>query len=76
MKILFDNGTPKPIANSLSEHETPMSDESAGTDSRTASSFREPNRLGTTCFSTTDKNMRYQQNLSGRAIAIVILGNQ
>ncbi len=24
---------------------------------------------------TTDKNMRYQQNLSARAIAIVVLGN-
>ena len=25
---------------------------------------------------TTDKNMRYQQNLSGRKIAIVVLGKQ
>lgn len=25
---------------------------------------------------TSDKNMRYQQNLSGRKIAIVVLGNQ
>jgi len=25
---------------------------------------------------TTDKNMRYQQNLSGRKIAFVVLGNQ
>jgi hypothetical protein len=24
---------------------------------------------------TTDKNMRYQQNLSGRVISIVVLGN-
>jgi hypothetical protein len=25
---------------------------------------------------TTDKNMRYQQNLAGRKIAIVVLGQQ
>jgi hypothetical protein len=25
---------------------------------------------------TTDKNIRYQQNLTGRKIAIVVLGNQ
>lgn len=25
---------------------------------------------------TTDKNMRYQQNLTGRTIALVVLGNQ
>ena len=25
---------------------------------------------------TTDKNMRYQQNLTGRKIAFVVLGNQ
>jgi hypothetical protein len=25
---------------------------------------------------TTDKNMRYQQNLKGRKIAFVVLGNQ
>jgi len=25
---------------------------------------------------TTDKNMRYQQNLEGRKIAFVVLGNQ
>ena len=25
---------------------------------------------------TSDKNIRYQQNLSGRKIAIVVLGNQ
>jgi hypothetical protein len=26
-------------------------------------------------FLTTDKNLRYQQNLSGRKIALVVLGN-
>jgi hypothetical protein len=25
---------------------------------------------------TTDKNMRYQQNMAGRKIAFVVLGNQ
>ncbi len=25
---------------------------------------------------TTDKNMRYQQNLTGRKIAFVVIGNQ
>ena len=33
-----------------------------------------PRRPGFDVLVTTDKNLRYQQNLSGRKIAIVVLG--
>ena len=33
-------------------------------------------RTGFELLLTTDKNMRYQQNLAGRTIAVVVLGQQ
>ena len=34
----------------------------------------EAERAGFEVFLTTDKNIRYQQNLAGRRIAVVVLG--
>ena len=33
-------------------------------------------RAGFEVFLTTDKNMRYQQNMAGRTIAVVVIGVQ
>ena len=38
--------------------------------------LREAEDAGFDLILTSDKNIRYQQNLSGRKIAIVVLGNQ
>ena len=38
--------------------------------------LRQAEEAGFALLLTSDKNMRYQQNLSGRRIAIVVLGNQ
>ena len=38
--------------------------------------LREAEDAGYDLLLTSDKNIRYQQNLSGRKIAIVVLGNQ
>jgi len=38
--------------------------------------LRQAEDAGYELLLTSDKNMRYQQNLSGRKIAIVVLGNQ
>ena len=72
MRILFDQGTPRPLRNFLTEHQV-----------------RTPSQLGWSelengdllaaaegafdLFITTDKNLRYQQNLRGRKLIILVL---
>ena len=65
MRILFDHGTPAPLIPFLKGH-TVTKAKDAGWD-----------RLGRTrrfdILLTPDKNIRYQQNLAGRRIALVVL---
>lgn len=76
MKILFDNGTPKPIARSLTGHEVVFAREAGWHELRNGELLEKAEAAGFSVFLTTDKNIRYQQNLKGRKIAIVVLGNQ
>ena len=59
MKILFDQGTPAPLRHSLRDHEI-------------ATAF-ERGWQGFAAIITTDKNLRYQQNLADRRLSIVVL---
>ena len=76
MKILFDNGNPKPIASSLSEHEITYVRRIGWHELKNGELIQRAEKAGYDLLLSTDKNMRYQQNLTGRTIAIVILGNQ
>ena len=73
MKILFDQGTPRPLRNFLPEHAV---DTSAG---RGWSEFSNGDLLdiaeseGYELLITTDQNMWYQQNLAGRRLAVIVL---
>ena len=75
MKILFDNGTPKPIALSLAEHEITYARKIGWHELKNGDLILKAEEAGYELLLTTDKNMRYQQNLAGRKIAIVVLGN-
>ena len=72
MKILFDQGTPAPLRRSLKQHTVATAYELGWTD-------LDNGRLLTAAESefdalvTTDKNLRYQQNLAGRRLAILVL---
>jgi hypothetical protein len=72
MKILFDQGTPAPLRQSLSLHvvstvfELGWSEFANGVLLALAEDLFE-------LFVTTDQNLRHQQNLSGRQIAILVL---
>ena len=72
MKILFDQGTPAPLRRSLKQHTVATAYELGWTD-------LDNGRLLTAAESefdalvTTDKNLRYQQNLVGRRLAILVL---
>jgi hypothetical protein len=75
MLILFDHGTPRSIARWLRGH-TVVEAIARGWD-RLANGelLRVAEEAGFDLLLSTDKNIRYQQNLRGRRIAIVILGN-
>jgi hypothetical protein len=75
MKILFDNGTPKPIARVLTAHEVTYARQIGWHTLQNGELIQKAEDAGYDLLLSTDKNIRYQQNLSGRKIAIVVLGN-
>jgi hypothetical protein len=74
MLILFDQGTPRGIASSLAGH-TVRKARTQGWDTLANGELLEAaETAGFELLLTTDKNLRYQQNLTHRKIAIVVLG--
>src|SRR5260370_31738009 len=75
MLVLFDHSTPGPLRHALKAHVVVEAIERgwerlgnrALLDAAEAPAFE--------ILVTADKNMRYQQNLAGRKIAVVVLGN-
>jgi hypothetical protein len=76
MKILFDNGTPKPIARSLVGHEITFARRIGWHELGNGELIQRAEDAGHEVLLSTDKNIRHQQNFTGRKIALVILGNQ
>lgn len=76
MKILFDNGTPKPIARSLKGHQVTFARQIGWHELSNGLLIRTAEDAGFEVLLSTDKNIQYQQNLTGRTIALVVLGNQ
>lgn len=75
MRILFDNGTPRSLAQDLIEHHTVTEARAVGWDELSNGELLTAAELaGFDVLVTTDKNICYQQNLAGRKIAIVVLG--
>ena len=73
MRVLFDNGTPRGVASALSDH-TVEEARSHGWDTfRNGDLLDAAEAAGFDVFLTTDRNIRHQQNLVGRRIAIVVL---
>lgn len=76
MRILFDNGTPAPLLRFLPEHIVTIAAEIGWERLRNGDLLRAAEENGYDLLLTTDKRIRYQQNLKGRRIALVVLGNQ
>jgi hypothetical protein len=75
MLILFDHGTPRSIARGLHGH-TVVEAIARGWDRFTNGALlKAAEEAGFEVLITTDKNMKYQQNLKNHRIAIVVLGN-
>jgi len=74
MLILFDQGTPVPLRQFLSGHTVRTAAEQKWTTLENGQLLDAAETAGFDLLLTTDKNMRHQQNLAGRRIAIVVLG--
>jgi hypothetical protein len=75
MRILFDHGTPSGIARSLAGHQVTEAIERGWDRISNGELLTTAEAAGFERLLTTDKNIRYQQNLKGRKIAIAVLGN-
>ncbi|MBX7134030.1 MAG: hypothetical protein K1X67_15260 [Fimbriimonadaceae bacterium] len=75
MLVLFDNGTPRTLARYLIDRHAVTEARARGWEELENGDLLEAaESAGFDVLVTTDKNLRYQQNLSGRKIAIVVLG--
>ena len=75
MRILFDHGTPSGIARSLAGHQVTEAIERGWDRISNGELLTTAEAAGFELLLTTDKNIRYQQNLGDRIIAIVVLSN-
>jgi hypothetical protein len=76
MLILFDNGTPAPLRYALQGHIVVEAIERGWDRLVNGDLIAAAEAEGFDILLTTDKNIRYQQNLTGRKIAFVVIGNQ
>jgi hypothetical protein len=75
MLVLLDNGTPRNLARYLIDHHTVTEARARGWDKlENGALLTASEAAGFEVILTTDRNLRYQQNLSGRKIAVVALG--
>ena len=75
MRILFDHSTPAPLRYALEGHVVVEAVERGWERLANGALLDAAEAAGFELFVTADKNIRYQQNLNGRKIAIVALGN-
>jgi len=73
MRILFDQGTPVPLRRYLTEHSVTTAYEEGWSNFSNGDLLKSAEDKGYQIFVTTDRNLRYQQNLSDRQMAIVVL---
>jgi hypothetical protein len=76
MLIIFDQATPVPIRPYLEGHTVRTAAQQGWDKLRNGDLLTAAEEAGFDILLTTDKNMRYQQNLADRKIAIVVLGQQ
>ncbi|UCH25330.1 MAG: hypothetical protein JSV66_15575 [Trueperaceae bacterium] len=73
MKILFDQGVPVPLRRHLTGHEISTAFELQWSALSNGDLIEQAELAGFQLLITTDQNLRYQQNLSARRLAVVVL---
>ena len=75
MLVLFDQGTPVPIRKFLTGHVVQTTAQRGWDELKNGELLKAAEAAGFEVFLTPDKNIRFQQNLTMRGIAVVVLGN-
>jgi hypothetical protein len=75
MLVLFDHSTPAPLRDALKAHTVVEAIERGWQRLENGALLDAAEAAGFEILVTADKNMRHQQNLAARKIAIVVLGN-
>jgi hypothetical protein len=73
MLVLFDHSVPAPLSPHLIGHTITEARTRGWNTLTNGNLLSEAERAGFDVFVTADKNMQYQQNLTGRKLAIVVL---
>jgi hypothetical protein len=75
-RVLFDQATPVPMRPFLTGYEVVTAAQQGWDRLQNGNLILAAEDAGFDVFLTTDKNIRYQQNLTERRIAIILLGKQ
>jgi hypothetical protein len=73
VRILFDQGTPAPLRHFLTEHEVVTTFERGWQALANGDLLQVAEAEGFEAFVTTDRNLRFQQDLTRRKLAFVVL---
>lgn len=73
MRILLDNCTPRPLKRYLAEHQIDTARERGWERLRNGTLLQAAEDDGYEVMITTDQSLPFQQNMSGRRIAIVVV---
>jgi len=73
VRILFDQGTPAPLRRALTGHEIATAFERGWGALQNGELLRAAEAAGFEAIITTDQNLRYQQDLEDRQLAILVL---
>ena len=73
MKVLFDQGTPVPLRRHLLLHKVTTVYELEWSTLQNGALISQAEAAGFNVLVTTDQNLRYQQNLAERRLAVVVL---
>jgi len=73
MKLLFDQGTPFPLQRHLINHVVETAYEKGWSNISNGELLKLAESEDFEALITTDQNLRYQQNLTGRKISIAVL---
>ena len=74
MRVLFDKSAPCGLARHLEGHAVSTAEQCGWGRLENGDLLTVAEQSGYELFLTVDKNLRYQQNLAGRKISIVVLG--
>jgi len=73
VQVLFDQGTPVPLRRYLTIHKVSTTYEQGWGTLQNGELLTKAEEAGYDVLVTTDRNLKYQQNLTGRKIAIIVI---